>query len=392
MKGVIKISDKKRIYFVDWLRILAVFLLIPFHSAIAYVQGPVCYVKSAVTSVDMMIISSYIGMWFMPLLFFISGISTLYSLQIRSSATFIRERLLKLMLPLGVGIITIVPILSYYRARQHGFLGSFFSFYPKFFTSGIYPNGYYEWAHFWFLPYLFVYAIITLPLFTVWMNKEFCFIDRLILKSKGWIIYSPVLVFMFIEAVFRVNWPGLQNLYNDWANFWFYLALYIIGFIYSRNESLAKAIKDKFIFSLSIAVTTTVAIFLIDLSKAHIIWSYNVKAIFYLMLHGINTWFWVLGFIGFGSRWLNFTNKFQKYANDACFPYFVLHYLPVTIIGYYIVNQNLSVIMRFSIVNILSIITTLVLYQFLFKKNNFIRVLFGLKPILTENKALNKGA
>lgn len=273
--------EKERIWFIDWLRILAVFLLIPFHTAIAYVYGPSCYVKGPMTSMSMKLISSFIGMWFMPLLFLISGISTFYSLKKRNVTAFIGERLLKLMLPLGVGSITVIPVLTYYWALQQGFGSSFFRFYPKFFSS------YFNWGHFWFLPYLFVYALVTLPLFIYWKNKPSRFIGDLISKTNGWAIYLPLLWFILVEAFLRVKWPGNQTLINDWANFLYYLALYLLGFLYSQHQSFAKAVMGKFPVSLTMAVSTTLIIFYIDLSEVNIIWSYNPKTLLVLMLHGI---------------------------------------------------------------------------------------------------------
>lgn len=372
--------EKERVWFIDWLRILVVFLLIPFHAAIAYVYGPSCYVKGPMTSMSMKLISGFIGMWFMPLLFLISGISTFYSFKTRDVNAFIGERLSKLMLPLGVGSITVIPILTYYGVLQHGFSGSFFSFYPKYFGS-VAPNGYFNWGHFWFLAYLFVYAMVTLPLFIYWKDRPSRFIGDLISKSNGWAIYLPLLWFILVEAFLRVKWPGNLTLVNDWANFLYYLALYLLGFLYSQHQSFAKAVTEKFPVSLTLAVSATLIISYIALTKVNIIWSYNPKTLLVLMLHGINTWFWLLTLIGLGSKWFNFSNRFLKYANDACFPYYILHYLPVTIIGYYIVNQHLPVGIKFAIVTLASILITLVLYEILFKRVNFIRILFGLQPL-----------
>jgi hypothetical protein len=369
------LPEEERVWFIDWLRMLAVFLLIPFHAAIAYVYGPSCYVKGPMTSMSMKLISGFIGMWFMPLLFLISGISTFYSLKKRNVNAFIGERLLKLMLPLGVGSITVIPVLTYYGALQHGFCNSFFRFYPKFFSS------YFNWGHFWFLPYLFVYTLITLPLFIYWRDKPSRFIGALISKTNGWAIYLPLFWFILIEASLRVKWPGNQTLINDWANFLYYLGLYLLGFLYSQHQSFAQAVTERFPVSLTLALSAALIIFYIDLTKVNIIWSYNLKTLMVLMLHGINTWFWLLALIGLGSKRFNFSNRFIKYANDACFPYYILHYLPVTILGYYIVNQHLPVSVKFGIVTLSSILITLILYEILFKRVNIIRILFGFQPL-----------
>jgi glucans biosynthesis protein C len=221
-------------------------------------------------------------------------------------------------------------------------------------------------------------------LFAYWKDRPSRFISNLISKTNGLAIYLPLIWFILVEAFLRVKWPGNLTLINDWANFFYYLALYLLGFLYSQHQSFAKAVTEKFPVSLALAISTTSIISYIAITKVNIIWSYNPKTLLYLMLHGINTWFWLLVLIGLGSKWFNFSNRFLKYANDACFPYYILHYLPVTIIGYYIVNRHLPVGIKFGIVTLASILITLVLYEILFKRVNIIRILFGIQPLAKE--------
>jgi glucan biosynthesis protein C len=85
--------------------------------------------------------------------------------------------------------------------------------------------------------------------------------------------------------------------------------------------------------------------------------------------------------VGLGSSKLNFSNRFLKYANDACFPYYVLHLVPVTVIGFYVIQFNLPVLMKFSIITLLSILATVVLYELFLKRIRWLRWLFGLKSV-----------
>lgn len=107
--------EKERIWFVHWLRILAVFMLIPFYKAIAYVCGTSCYEKGLMISVSMQMISRIIGMWFIPLLFMIAGIGAFYSLKTRDEKPYVLKRLSKLLLLLVIGSINVVPVLTYYH-------------------------------------------------------------------------------------------------------------------------------------------------------------------------------------------------------------------------------------------------------------------------------------
>lgn len=136
--------------------------------------------------------------------------------------------------------------------------------------------------------------MVTLPLFIYWKDRPSRYISDLLSKTKGWAIYLPLLWFILVEAFLRVKWPGNLTLINDWANFSYYLALYLLGFLYSQHLIFAKAVMEKFAVSLTMAVSTSLIIFYIVLAKVNIIWGYNPKTLLILILHGINTWFWLL--------------------------------------------------------------------------------------------------
>src|SRR5579859_2786870 len=67
----------------DWLRTAAVFGLIPFHTAIIFTTGSYDYVKNAQTSAVMDLLTSFITIWGIPLLFLVAGGSARFALARR---------------------------------------------------------------------------------------------------------------------------------------------------------------------------------------------------------------------------------------------------------------------------------------------------------------------
>ena len=157
-------AEQKREYYLDWLRIVVVALLVPHHIAITFSHIGDAYVFWPIkdSSVYFFIQSTFLNLWFMRLLFFVSGISTYYALQKRTNREYITERCKKLLLPTIFAVIFICPIMAYFRAiTVNNFQGSIIQFFPIFFTKF---ETYLGWAHFWFLIYLFVYSFIFLAL------------------------------------------------------------------------------------------------------------------------------------------------------------------------------------------------------------------------------------
>ncbi len=181
-----------RTFYIDWLRIIIVALLIPHHTAITFshLGDAYMYLPTKDNALYFFIQSTFLNLWFMKMLFFISGISSFYGLQKRTNKEYFIERCKRLLLPTVFALLFVCPAMGYFKAITiNNFSGSLFSFYPVFFKSLVVYLG---WAHFWFLVYLFVFSIILLVLRM--MLKDIDTIAKKIgafLSKKNRIIIDP---------------------------------------------------------------------------------------------------------------------------------------------------------------------------------------------------------
>lgn len=127
---MMNVSERR--YDLDWLRVLGVLLLVPFHVALIFVLDPytVMYIKDVVNSRALAGATAFIHMWHMPMLFIVSGYSTYFALGFRSAREYVRERVLRLLVPLVFGMLTLVPLTIYLQhnhrlSLQEGYLGFF---------------------------------------------------------------------------------------------------------------------------------------------------------------------------------------------------------------------------------------------------------------------------
>ena len=119
----------KRLHYIDWLRVLAVLLLFPFHTWRVFNAGDPFYVKSAYLSQTINSVIWFIDFWHMPLLFLLAGASTYFALRKRTGLQYAGERLLRLGVPLLFGWAVLIPPQTWYGARfNSGYTGSFFSY------------------------------------------------------------------------------------------------------------------------------------------------------------------------------------------------------------------------------------------------------------------------
>ena len=134
----------------------------------------------------------------MPLLFFISGAVSYYMLIKYNGKYFIKQRFLRLLIPLLFGMLVIVPPQIYLERVNQGFTGSYWQFYTTIFEGIPYPEGNTSWHHLWFILYLFVYDLISVPLFK-WLlfGKGKKFTE----EKLGWVAKGKNIYLLMIPSI-----------------------------------------------------------------------------------------------------------------------------------------------------------------------------------------------
>jgi len=369
----------------DWLRALAVLLLIYFHAAAVFYRGELgeFYITNDLLSPLLGWFIFFVHQWHMPLFFLMAGSATWFSLNLRTPMQYVSDRFWRLFIPLIFGILVLVPPQVYYQLLSHQKdLGSYVQFYPQFFN-GIRPQGNFEWAHLWFVIYLFVLSIVTLPLLlflrkqTVqpWYSSVANF-----MKQPG-AIFLPALPLAVIEGALRPKWFGFQNLYDDWANLLLYLHYFVYGFVLCSNARFRQAIDRHLPVVLFMAMSVMSVLFGLHATNILPIRGYSWGYIFYQTFRGFNSWCWVIALLGLGQRYLTFNNRILQYAAQASYPVYLLHQTVLVAIAFYVVQWNLGIAEKFLIISTASLVVTIVLYELLIKRINIVRFCFGLKPI-----------
>jgi len=122
------------------------------------------HVKNPETSVLLEWLMNFLHQWRMPLLFFISGGAVWFALEKYPLGGFVRERFVRLFLPLAFGMLAVIPPQVYFERLFQGYpYSSFWEFYGTIFYSGSYPQGNLSWHHLWYIPYILVYSLLWLP-------------------------------------------------------------------------------------------------------------------------------------------------------------------------------------------------------------------------------------
>ena len=388
-------SKPERSYYVDWLRVLAVLALFPFHTGQIYNEEAAFYVKDTVSVPVIMGINSFIYLWHMPLFMFLAGIGSYYSLRFRSGKAYLLERLKRLIIPLVFGTLVLIPPLTYLRMYGDpsrvwpkgfadnaiaGFDKSYLLYYPDFFN-GIYPNGNLDWGHLWFLAYLFTFSLIALPIFSYlesengrWVIDLF---KQVIGRSRGiFLLFLPI---SLIEVLLRGAYPNMQNLISDWANFLMFITLFIFGFIIVSDDKFGEAIDRHWKAALTSGLLIVITLSVVFAARIQTGLSEVTFYVVEMTLRGISIWFCMIGFLGFAKRFLDRGGRFIRYASEAALPVYILHLPLVGAIGFYVIEFDLPIAVKYIAVLVLSLLSSVLLYEIAVRRFTIVRFFFGLK-------------
>ena len=372
----------ERLYYLDWLRVFAVMLLIPYHTGAIFANIDF-HIKNNVTSTGITTIMGFIDNWHMPLFFLLAGASTWFALSKRPPGAYLKERFLRLIVPLVFGILVIVPPQTFYeRIQKLGFSGNYFDFYSHL-VKGVFPEGNLTWNHLWFLFYLFVISVAVLPLILSWkagrgatLLESFC-----AWLAKGRRIFLLCLPLAIIQMTLKVPYPGPQNIVSDWARILFMLFIFLYGVLFYIfpwfQESLERNLNVALVAGVAISICYLGLYFL----GYRFVNGYNLPNIAQLGLNSLATLCWLIVLLGFAQRSLNFSNHFLDYTNEAVLPIYIIHQTVIIVLGYYVVGTEFHLIAKFAIINILSFIIIIAIYDIIVRRFYIMRILLGMRPM-----------
>ncbi|RTL57244.1 MAG: acyltransferase [Sphingobacteriales bacterium] len=372
----------ERKYYIDWIRVLAFFLLIFFHCAMPFVIFG-WEVKNKEQSLALSRLIWWLHQWRLPLLFFISGVGIYFSLEKRSIIKFAGERIVRLFIPLLFAMFFTIPLQVYFEKTQKGLIHqSYSSFYPTVWDMVPYPDGTLTWSHMWFVVYLFVFSMLLLPVFGIFKIK---FLKKLLEKFSLLLshpIFSFFLIAPFIVYYFTLylKYPEQQSLLDDWFLFIFSLTLVIYGYVLGRNNRFwENCEKYRFIY-LSIAIISIIILFYSYWWNMNFPKKEDNSLYTYGVTNSIHIWCLIMALLGFAKRHLNFSNRFLKYANQAVYPFYILHQTLIVAFGFYVVQWAMPIAFKLLILILLCFSSLWLIYHWIIRPFMLTRILFGLKP------------
>jgi glucans biosynthesis protein C len=383
------------------LRVFAVYLLFAFHTAKVYDPTPWYHVWSPDLIPGIERFTGFVHLWHMPLLFLLAGWSLVASVRTRGGAAFVRERGQRLGIPLLFGCVVLCPVIKYVELRSgvsigargvgasaalqaaHGALQirplpvaapfdeSFLAFLPSFYTS----LDRFTWSHLWFVVYLLAFTLLYWPL----LRRVVARAARPLTHAALW-PWAPLVPLVLGEIWLRPDWPGVQNLIGDWANFAKYSLYLWAGVAMARHPEVEARAHAQWQAALAAGLALIVGLIWMQTHGAFAALPPFAGRVVRYGVPAAAGWCLVVACLGAAARWVRRGTRLLDFLSESAMPIYILHQLGVVLAAFFLDPLPLPVGLRLALVFGAALGGVLVFYAAVVRPFAPLRAAFGMKP------------
>lgn len=381
-------TSTNRLYYLDWLRVIAFSILLFEHCAELFVPWNF-WVKNAEVSPAMGYFIALLKPWRMPLLFIVSGAAVFLACKRKSSFEIFKERTTRILVPLVAAMLLVIPPQMYFIRVQDGYQGNLWQFYQLVFEFSWFPKGNVHWLHLWYLAFIFGFTLLVIPFLPKMSTPQ---IDRFLGKFDLTVKHPLMLV--GLGMVLSMPYYAISTFVSkgNLAQLSFYFPYFLFGLTIFLRPNIQKTLVAHCNGFLLSALTATGVLFALSfisydgnlLVKQAVNDQYKPFGIF--ALQTLNTWLCVLAILGYAIRVMNFKTRGLVYANEAVYPFYILHQTVIVAVGYYVVQLEASISWKLFLVSMFSFASIWVFYEYVIKRTAVTRLIFGLKAATSDKK------
>ena len=376
----------QRRYDLDWVRIGAFMLLILYHVGMYYVTWD-WHVKSPQASTAIEPLMMLTSPWRLSLLFLVSGVATGYLLARQGATGFLGQRSTRLLIPLAVGMLVIVPPQSYLEVVEKlRYAGSFAEFYRLYITAFhgfcrgtdclIMPT----WNHLWFVAYLWVYTLVLYlavriaPPLVPWLRR----LAERRLSGLG-ILLWPLAYLCAIRLGLAARFPANHALSGDWYNHAMYFGVFLLGFALAGARSAWATLERVRWLTLGLAVLgwAFLAAYIQAYSDDAAIPPMALR-LFARTVYGAEQWLAIAAVVGFAHLHLTHDSPARRYLTTAIFPVYILHQTVIVAVAHALKPAHLYPPVEGVLLVLVTAATCFLSYEAI-RRLAWLRPLFGLE-------------
>lgn len=400
-----------RRYELDWLRVGVVVGLIPAHAALIFgAPTALGQMGSGPSPIIFGLVASFVLLWGMPLLFLAAGAGSWFALTRRTGSRYLRERVLRLLVPLAVGVFVLVPLQAYLFLLSN----------PQLVTAGYIPGGFIHESdlrflpdfyiaymrallaflthfspttaliflqHLWFIARLFVYSLVALPLFLALRSPA----GRRVIERVAGFIARPGGVLLagvplaLSEVLLETQWLTRLTaswrwpVYDDWAAFSLSLIFFVAGYLVYADERIVPAILRQGPVTLGAGLMAWAVIVGVGIAGKLPANEFSLGYVLFMLLRGLGTWWTVFGIFHLVLRFLSGPRRVLGFLSEASYPIYLTHFVILTAVAYVVVRWPVFWAVQYAAIVLGATALTFALYVLVLKRVPALRLLLGMR-------------
>lgn len=380
-------TNANRRHDIDALRALAFALLILYHWCMLYVFEWDWHLKSSYQAEWLQWPMLALNRWRMDLIFLLSGIASALLLDPKRIGRFLWLRHWRLVLPLVFGMLVVVPIQPYAQGIANGAVEPGFGrFLVEYFSGKAWPqdafDGWehgYTWNHLWYLAYLWLYtlalALLVRPLESAPARRLRAWFAGL--RGPA-LLLLPALPLLAWTLLLQVRFPDRGDFIHDWYRNAMYFTVFLYGYLLAREDGFwAEALRLRRIALATAAGTGAAYLALVALLPDEVSWPVQAGV---WALRNLYVWSMLLAILGWAHALLNRPFCWLPWANEAVYPWYLLHQSLIVLFAYWLLPYRLGPLLEPVLVLLATVAGCWGLFA-LVRRVRWLRPLFGMKSL-----------
>ncbi|MGE5406829.1 MAG: acyltransferase family protein [Methanosarcina sp.] len=388
---------KEREIWIDYLRTFIILTVVVHHAALAYTTfasfKSEAYILSTNPIVD---VQRWIGfdifvyfndIFFMSLMFLISGFFVISALKRKGSRLFINDRFRRLFVPFILGV-TLVALFAYYPSYICSHEDkNIFKYIVDFFTIEYWPPG-----PAWFLWVLFIFNLIF-----VWIYPRIKHVLELLGDFLPGLLNKPFVIIIYWFIITWILYVPMRLLFgpDQWASlgpfdfqisrFLLYFGYFIIGTIIGTVPLDKGVLSDKsdfmriWILFIFLALSTFLILLIIDAPLKKLVHDGYISAfssnLIYDSIFVGSCVFSCAAYLTAAKAIFSQKKMLLDLISSFAFTTYLIHYIFIIWGQYILLNLNIPVILKFLIVSFFSIVLSFLTSHYLHRSRAISRYL-----------------
>lgn len=372
-------ASAQRRYDLDWLRIAALGLLILTHTGYVYQTMP-WRTQSEHAGLWGDLLVEAMAPWRISVVFFIAGAASRFMLDKHDLGGFVQNRVLRLMVPFAMAVIVLVPPMLYISEPQlRGANYLDFLAHAGLRSHEVYSVWLPDLGHVWFLPYVFLYALIA---GLAWFHARPAFE-----AVHSWINTRPVavliagaaLMLIIADALLKPVFGRTNMLVDDPTSHVRSIPMFFLGLMLARPSGFWTRLH-----AAGVWLFPAVVVLLAIVMGLAVVQSQSPAFPGIRQLTGIADGAYgaasVFAILSLASRFLVKPGQSLSYFGDAIMPVYLMHQPVIVFVGDALNGAGLPLWAEFGLIFGLAIGFPLIVYHFFVRHIGILRVVCGLKP------------